>query len=92
MENPNSSLEDVSKIISKDPGMASMILKMANQEIFGYKGQVESIERAVELLGIGQIYEILSGVFQILALPMGSSNNVVPFPVHRTFQAGRLCA
>jgi hypothetical protein len=96
MENPVSDIEEFSGIISKDHGIASMVLRMANHEIYGLSGQIHSIDHAINLLGIGQICEIVLEIIQILPFdqmaPAPKSNNVIQFPVKQSWQAATLCA
>ena len=50
-KNPKSDLKDWIKIIRLDPMTSATILRHANSLTYGFKGEVEDIERAIILLG-----------------------------------------
>jgi HD-like signal output (HDOD) protein len=62
MEDPSSSIEDFSFMVSRDPTLASNVLNIVNSDFFGISGHIDNISRAITLLGIGQLYEIVSGM------------------------------
>ncbi len=53
----DSSLIEVSKIVSMDPGLATRCLKVASSSAYSY-GSVESIDQAVMMVGMRQIRNI----------------------------------
>jgi len=58
------SIQDISeliKIIGKDPLICATLLKYANSPIFGFKNKVETLKKAVELLGINFTCSIAFG-------------------------------
>lgn len=52
------SATDIAAIISQDPGLATRLLKIANSPLYGTARQVDSIARAVTLLGTRQIRDL----------------------------------
>jgi HD-like signal output (HDOD) protein len=62
MEDPNSSIEDFSVVVSSDPTLASTVLNVVNSDFFGMSGHIDNISRAIALLGIGQLYDIVFGM------------------------------
>jgi HD-like signal output (HDOD) protein len=96
MENPNSNIEEFNELVSSDAGISSMVLRIANHEIFGLKGQVVNIDQAINLLGIGQICEMVLEVNQILPMDQIVStkyeNNIIQFPARKSWQTATLCA
>lgn len=76
MDDPNSTGEDFSRVVSCDPNLAAIVLKVVNSALFGFPGQIDSISRAVRLLGIEQLHDMVLGASAIssLALP----NDMVP--------------
>ncbi len=58
VENPNSSAQDMHKVISSDPALCSRILKVVNSAFYGLPRQIGSINRAVVLLGLNAIKNI----------------------------------
>ncbi len=45
----------VCRIISKDPALTATLLRMANSALFGLSGQVDSLERAISVVGMSLI-------------------------------------
>ena len=59
---PNSGLADVVAVLESDLGLCAEILKLVNSAFFGLRSPVESVGRAVSLLGIDTIHALaLSG-------------------------------
>lgn len=59
---------DLSKIIEQDPIMVSTILKTANSAMFGFVSKVDTLSRAISLLGVNFAISIAlgSGIKQAL--------------------------
>lgn len=62
MQNENSSIEELSEIISHDQSIASKIVAAANSPFFGYPGKINSIEQAILMLGFDFTKSIALGV------------------------------
>ncbi len=58
VEDPNSTAQDLHKLISNDPALSSRILKVVNSAFYGLPGQVGSINRAIVLLGLNAVKNI----------------------------------
>lgn len=59
--NPHSSLHDIAAVVSHDPGLSALLLKLANSAYYGFSGRVETIERAVGLLGAAEVNALAAG-------------------------------
>lgn len=57
----NPSTEELIKIIEKDPLMITTILRIANSSMYGFRSQVETLSRAINLLGINFTISIAIG-------------------------------
>lgn len=55
---PDSSMEDIARVIQYDPIITASILKTCNSAFFGLKTPAESIKDAVNMLGIDQVIEL----------------------------------
>lgn len=53
------SAADIGRVISQDPGLATRLLKIANSPMYGSMRQIDSISRAVAILGTKQIRDII---------------------------------
>ncbi len=58
-QSPDGSLARVGDIISKDVGMSAKLLQVVNSAFFGSPGEVSSIMRAVNLLGLENIKALI---------------------------------
>ena len=59
LNSPEYSIEKVGKIISKDIGMATKILQLANSAVFGFSQKVLTVDHAVRILGIAMIQSLV---------------------------------
>jgi HD-like signal output (HDOD) protein len=54
-QDPNSTFDDMVKILEKDPLLTADILKAANSPLYGFSREINSIAQAVGLFGMGTI-------------------------------------
>lgn len=59
IEAPDSSMNDITRIIQYDPAMTADILKICNSAYWGLKMPAESIKDAVNMLGTDQIVKLV---------------------------------
>ncbi len=76
MDNPNSRIEDFGGVVSCDPNLAATVLKVANSAFLGIPGGVDNLSKAVKLLGIMQLHDMVLGASAIKSLDL--QNNIVP--------------
>src|SRR5262245_2015939 len=55
---PQSTRQDLHKVISGDPALCSRILKVVNSSFYGLPGQIGSINRAIVMLGLNAVKNI----------------------------------
>ena len=58
---PESSLEEVARLISNDPALSIRLLHVANSAIFGFPSRITTVTRAVQLLGLRQVRGSVAG-------------------------------
>lgn len=58
IRHPRSSIEDIAKIIIEDQGLTARILRLANSPMFGYYSKVDSITKAVTIIGTQQLRDL----------------------------------
>lgn len=58
LDDPDSSILDMIAVIRQDPGMTARLLRMVNSAFFGQPAKIETVERAVNLLGTQQIHDL----------------------------------
>jgi two-component system cell cycle response regulator len=68
------SLEDISKVVESDPGVAARVLEIVNSVIYGLQRKIKTLPEAVVLLGFEEIKKLSMGmtVFQGLFTAGGS--------------------
>src|SRR3954468_23442322 len=59
VEDPRSTAQDLHRIIANDPALCSRILKVVNSSFYGLPGQIGSINRAIVLLGLNAVKNIV---------------------------------
>lgn len=54
-QNPNSTFEDMVKVLENDPMLTADILKAANSPLYGFSREINAISQAVGLFGMGTV-------------------------------------
>jgi HD-like signal output (HDOD) protein len=62
MENPSASALEVADIIQNDPGLTAKLLKMVNSALYGFPQRIDTISRAVTVIGVQQLSALALGV------------------------------
>lgn len=55
VENPRCSADDMGRVINQDPALAARLLRVANSPLYGVAGKIDTVSRAVTLLGTRQV-------------------------------------
>jgi len=63
IDDESSTIDDISDVIILDPAMAATILKLANSSFFNYPGKIDTISKAVLVLGITEVYSLVIAYF-----------------------------
>lgn len=58
INHPRTSIDDIAKIIIEDQGLSARLLRLANSPLFGYFGRVDSINKAVTIIGTQQLRDL----------------------------------
>ena len=58
VNNPRSSMQDISNIISDDPGLTSRLLQIVNSAFYGFPSKIETVGRALFIVGTQQIRDL----------------------------------
>lgn len=69
LDSPDGSVIEVAKLVSSDPALTTRLLHIVNSAMYGFSGQISSVSRAVQLLGMRQVHDLvlsmsISAVFQ----------------------------
>jgi len=80
-QDPDSSFNDIVKILEKDPLLTADILKAANSPLYGFSREINAISQAVGLFGIGTVRgfalaSIVKKSFSLDLSPYGINNDM----------------
>ena len=59
IESPTSTLDDFAKVLSTEPDICARLLSLANSAFYSFPASIESISKAVQIIGIRQIRELV---------------------------------
>ncbi|MCC2616483.1 HDOD domain-containing protein [Aestuariibacter halophilus] len=59
LDDDNSAIEDIATVVSTDPSLTSKLLKLANSPLFRFRSQVDSITKAVNVIGGEALYNLV---------------------------------
>ena len=59
LQDPNASIARIADVIACDPAMTARLLRIANSAFFGFAAPVQTVARAVNLLGTDQVHDLL---------------------------------
>ncbi len=62
LEHPNSSSYQIAKVISKDASLTVRLLRLVNSPLYGFSSKIDSISRAVSLMGTNEISTLALGI------------------------------
>lgn len=55
VENPDSTTADIAEVVSQDPAFTVRLLRIANSSLYGFSSSIETVSRAVTLIGTSQV-------------------------------------
>ena len=58
-----STIDDISEVILLDPTLSASVLKLSNSPFFNYPGKIDTISKAVLVLGITEVYNLVIAYF-----------------------------
>jgi HD-like signal output (HDOD) protein len=59
IEQPDSSMADFAKLLSTEPDLCARLLSLANSAFYSFPASIETIDKAVQIIGIRQIRELV---------------------------------
>lgn len=78
LDDPNSTIQEISHVLSEDNELKVIVLKVVNSPFFGLQEKIDDASQAVALLGLGQLNEILFEELIVLpqVVPASRSSDV----------------
>lgn len=59
LDDPNASISEMGKVISTDPGLTTRLLRIANSAFFGFASKIDTVPRAITLMGTRQLHSLI---------------------------------
>jgi HD-like signal output (HDOD) protein len=59
LDDGKSNLEDISRFIALDPSLSSKLLKLANSPLFRFESQIDSLAKAINIIGGEALYNLI---------------------------------
>ncbi len=59
VDDPSASAVDVGRVISQDPALTARLLKIANSPLYGFPARIDSISRAITIIGLRGIRDLV---------------------------------
>lgn len=60
--NPLSSAADIAQLVNQSPSLAAMLLKIVNSAFYGFRSKIDSISRAVVMIGSKEVSNLALGI------------------------------
>ncbi|MDQ8022383.1 MAG: HDOD domain-containing protein [Moraxellaceae bacterium] len=57
IEDPDVSTDELARLVSADPALAGTLLRLANSAFFGFPRRIETLSRAISLIGLDEVTE-----------------------------------
>lgn len=62
LDDPDSCMADVAEVVGSDPAMTARLLRMVNSAYFGLATEIDTVNRAVSLLGTQEVHDLVLAV------------------------------
>ncbi len=62
LEHPETSAQKIADVVSKDASLSGRLLQLANSPIFSFSGKVDTISRAISILGTKDLSTLVLGI------------------------------
>jgi HD-like signal output (HDOD) protein len=63
IDDETATIDDIADVIMLDPALVATTLKLANSSFFNYPGKIDSISKALLVLGITEVYNLVIAYF-----------------------------
>lgn len=55
LDSPTADVADIARVVEQDPALVARMLKIVNSAFYGFPGRVDSISKAITMLGINEV-------------------------------------
>ena len=88
MNDQTSVLDDFAIVVNGDANLASRVLKIVNSSFYGFPGQISSISRALNFIGITQLHDLVLTISAIKSLTISNQSIDMHKFWHRSIFSG----
>lgn len=67
VESPKSTAHEIGEVISSDPNLSARLLKIVNSSFYNYSGRIDTLSRAIAIVGTRELYSLAVSVSAIRA-------------------------
>ena len=75
---PNTTIQDISDIVKTDPSLVANVLKVVNSPYYGIRNKVDTISRAISIIGMDDLYNIITSVVAVNSFSKIATDLVKP--------------
>ncbi len=76
MQDETAEIDDFAQVVIIDPNLSTQVLKMVNSAYFGYPEPVDSITRAINMIGLEELHNLVLGASAMSSLDL--PNDILP--------------
>ena len=76
MDDEKATLADIANIIALDPALSSKLLKVANSALFNFPREIDTISKAISILGIEEVHNLIN-TYGVTEAFSSVNNNVI---------------
>ncbi|UZP66090.1 HDOD domain-containing protein [Desulfovibrio mangrovi] len=62
LQSPACSARRMGEVVSRDPGLTAKILRLVNSPFYGFPSRIDTIERAITILGVNELTTLAIGI------------------------------
>ncbi|WP_440874721.1 HDOD domain-containing protein [Thalassotalea sp. PLHSN55] len=59
IDDEQSTMDDIADVVLLDPALSGTILKLANSSLYNYQGKIDTVSKAILVLGITEVYNLV---------------------------------
>jgi HD-like signal output (HDOD) protein len=67
VDSPKSTAHEIGEVIGSDPNLSSRLLKLANSSFYNYSGRIDTLSRAIAIVGTRELYSLAISISAIRA-------------------------
>jgi len=73
-QDPDSSMADIVTVVQNDPAITTKILRIANSAFYGMRQKIDSINRALVVLGMNEVNNLITSISVFKTFPITSDS------------------